>query len=191
MSLTISAGQSRYLLAVARHAIAVELGIASADPKPPAQLPAERCGAFVTLKIDGNLRGCIGTMTSTAPVEQVIPDMARSSAFSDPRFPPLSTEEFYRINIELSLLSPLERVASLSDIEPGTHGLLVKGRGKSGVLLPQVAREYRWDRTEFLEHTCRKAGLPANAYRDVRVELYCFTAVLCAEEKHEHHDSLD
>jgi len=177
----ISGPQQHYLLALARHAIASQLGVTPAEPEPPAEQFTDTCGAFVTLRVGGQLRGCIGTMSSEEPLPRLIRDMAQSSAFRDPRFPPVTAAELSSIEIELSLLSPLVRVRDVSEIEPGTHGIyLVKGR-RSGVLLPQVASEHGWDRTTFLEQTARKAGLPSRSYLDADVALYVFSAVICSE----------
>ena len=178
---TISEPQQRYLLAVARKAIATGLGVSAPEPEPPSEHIAITCGAFVTLRQNGDLRGCIGTMSSDRPLPEVIEDMATSSAFHDPRFAPVTAGELPSITIELSLLSPLVRVESLSEITPGEHGIYLKKGPRSGVLLPQVAIEHRWDRTTFLENTCRKAGLRPNAYGDPDVALYVFSAVICIE----------
>jgi AmmeMemoRadiSam system protein A len=181
----LSADSCGDLIAIARRAIGLELDAATPPDPPPEQGPSPSCGAFVTLRIGGALRGCIGTMSSTAPLRDLIADMARSSAFSDPRFPPLTAAEFRQVEIEISLLSPLEPVASPEDIVPGVHGVLIRGRGRSGVLLPQVATEYGWDRRTLLEQVCRKAGLAKEAYLESQVELLRFTAVLCSEESNQ------
>ncbi len=138
-------------------------------------LSAER-GVFVTLKIDGHLRGCIGLIRARDPLYKAVPEMAMAAAFDDPRFPPVTAVEFPRLEYEISVLSPLERVHDLEDIEVGRDGLMIKLDLHSGLLLPQVAAEYRWDRIEFLEQTCLKAGLPKNSYRNKQAEIYRFSA---------------
>jgi AmmeMemoRadiSam system protein A len=140
------------------------------------------CGAFVTLKREGRLRGCIGHITAAAPLIETIRDVALSSAFDDPRFPPLAPEELDRVTIEVSVLSPFRRTRDPSEIEVGTHGILVRRSGRSGLLLPQVATEQGWGREEFLAHTCRKAGLPDEAWRDPDTVIEIFSAVVFGEE---------
>jgi hypothetical protein len=147
-------------------------------PLPPTEKLNEHFGAFVTLKINGQLRGCIGHIVGDEPLTQTIVKMARAAAFEDPRFPPLSKAELDRVEIEISILSPLERVPDLNKIVPGKHGLLVRKGWYSGLLLPQVATEWGWDRETFLAHTCQKAGLPMNCWQDPETEIYWFQAVV-------------
>ncbi len=177
----LSTEQQAYLLRTARYAIESEFDASRQEPPPPAEPIDFRCGAFVTLRSRGDLRGCIGTMSSDRPLPDLIRDMARSSAFRDPRFPPLRRDELSSVKIELSLLSPLVRINDLSEIVPGEHGIYLVCGPRSGVLLPQVAVEHGWDRTTFLEQTCLKAGLPRDAYRDADVAIHVFSAVVCSE----------
>ena len=137
-------------------------------------------GAFVTIKKDGDLRGCIGHIVADAPLYQTVADMAVEAAFSDPRFPPLLPEELERIEIEISVLSELKRIENVSKIEVGKHGILIRKDFSSGLLLPQVATEYGWSREEFLEHTCLKAGLPKDAWRE-GADIYIFSAEVFGE----------
>ncbi len=141
----------------------------------------EKCGAFVTLEIKSRLRGCIGNIESDQPLYRVVRDMAIASALRDPRFPPLTAGELDRVVIEISVLSPLEKVERVEEIEVGKHGLLVRMGFDSGLLLPQVAARYGWDREEFLGETCRKAGLPRNTWQSPDCELYIFSAVAFSE----------
>lgn len=174
--------ERRTLLAAARASIAARF---EGRPAPaPASTPALRtpCGAFVTLKIGGRLRGCIGRITATAPLAETVRDMAVSSAFDDPRFPPLERDELERVAIEVSVLSPLRRTRDPAEIRVGTHGILVRRGGRSGLLLPQVATEQGWGREEFLAHTCRKAGLPDEAWRDPETVIEIFSATVFGEE---------
>ncbi|WP_457572429.1 AmmeMemoRadiSam system protein A [Desulfovulcanus sp.] len=147
-------------------------------PQPPTEKLNEHFGAFVTLKINGLLRGCIGHIVGDEPLWQIIIKMAREAAFEDPRFPPLSKAELDRVEIEISILSPLQKVVDLNKIVPGKHGLLVHKGCNSGLLLPQVATEWGWDRQTFLAHTCQKAGLPANCWQDPDTEIYWFEALV-------------
>lgn len=125
---------------------------------------AEKCGVFVTLKIDGELRGCIGLIEGRAPLSQGIQDMAIAAATEDPRFPPVEPNELAKIDIEISVLSPMLPVARLDEIQVGRDGLLLRKYPGSGLLLPQVPTEYGWDRDTFLNHLCLKAGLPPGSH---------------------------
>lgn len=140
-------------------------------------------GAFVTLKINNNLRGCIGHIVADSPLYKTISEMAVQSAFGDPRFPKLKKEELERIEIEISVLSKLKKIDDVKEIEVGKHGLLMRKGFYSGLLLPQVATEYGWDRKTFLEHTCQKAGLPKDTWRDKDTEIYIFTAEVFSESE--------
>jgi AmmeMemoRadiSam system protein A len=138
-------------------------------------------GAFVTIHVLGNLRGCIGYIESHLAVGQVVEEVAQKAAFDDPRFPPLTDHEFPEICLEVSLLSPLCKVSRVEEIEVGKHGLLIEYGTARGLLLPQVATEYGWDREAFLENVSRKAGLPRNIWRDPKAALYTFTAEIVDE----------
>ncbi len=102
--------------------------------------------------------------------------MAEAAAFRDLRFPPVSASEFPELEVELSALTPLEHITDIERIQVGTHGLYLRRAGHGGLLLPQVATEYGWDRATFLEQTCHKAGLPADAWKDRDTEIYVFSA---------------
>ena len=140
-------------------------------------------GAFVTLHKHGELRGCIGYVVGFKPLQDAIQDLAVSAAFNDPRFPPLSKDEFELIDLEISVLTPLEKVHSIKDIQIGRDGLMVKRSPFEGLLLPQVATEYNWDVETFLSHTCRKAGLPAEAWKDGAIEIWKFSAIIFSEKE--------
>lgn len=141
---------------------------------------ARRSGAFVTLKEGGELRGCIGRMQAEAPLYQVVREMAVAAATSDPRFPPMRVDELSQVSIEISVLSPMRRLADVQQIEVGTHGLMILKGGQQGVFLPQVPVEQGWDRDEYLEELCGKAGLPAGCWRE-GATLYTFTAIVFGE----------
>ena len=136
----------------------------------------EKRGAFVTLHKRGQLRGCIGSIQPTKPLHQTVEEMAAAAAFNDPRFESLTAKELKEIELEISVLTPLERVRDVKDIEVGKHGLYIKKGFFSGLLLPQVATDYNWDRITFLQETCHKAGLPQNAWKDKDAEIYLFSA---------------
>ncbi len=132
-------------------------------------------GVFVTLKRHGELRGCIGYVEPRLPLAEAVQEVAQKAAFEDPRFLPLTMEEWPDVDIEISILSPLERVTDVQEIEVGKHGLVIDAGFTRGLLLPQVATEYRWDREQFLRHTAMKAGLPPDAWQKSGVRLYKFT----------------
>jgi AmmeMemoRadiSam system protein A len=121
-------------------------------------------GVFTTLYRDGELRGCVGFAFAASPLYRAVMETARAAAFDDRRFPPLSREELPRIRISLSILARPQPIRP-EDVEVGRHGLLISRGGQRGLLLPQVPLEHGWDRTTFLEQTCRKAGLPEDAWR--------------------------
>lgn len=163
------------LLEIARNAIKAKLSGETYTPPRLESLDVKR-GAFVTIKIQGNLRGCIGQIRGYQPLYETVAEMAVAAAFDDPRFPQLSQDEFEMLEYEISVLSPLERVHDFSTIKIGRDGLMIKLDFHSGLLLPQVATEQGWDVTEFLEQTCLKAGLPKNSYKDQNAEVYKFSA---------------
>lgn len=136
----------------------------------------EKKGAFVTLKKGGELRGCIGYIKGYMPLYKTVEDVAVEAAFFDPRFPPITKDEWDEIEIEISVLSPMKKVTNVEEIEVGKHGLYIEMWGSSGLLLPQVATEYGWNRIEFLEHTCYKAGLPKDAWKSKDANIYIFSA---------------
>lgn len=135
-------------------------------------------GAFVTLKEKGELRGCIGYVAPVKPLSYTVRDVAAFAALKDSRFPPVSTGELPQLEYEISVLSPLRRVLDVKQIEVGRHGLVVRRGDNEGLLLPQVPVEQKWDRMTFLAETCRKAGLPADAWRDERTDIFMFTALV-------------
>ncbi|MEZ7890318.1 MAG: AmmeMemoRadiSam system protein A [Candidatus Wallbacteria bacterium] len=140
------------------------------------------CGAFVTLHKHGELRGCIGYVEAYKPLCQTIIDMAVAASTKDPRFEPVTSNELKELHIEISVLSPLEKIDDFSKIIIGVHGLVIKKGFRSGLLLPQVATEWNMDVTTFLEETCRKAGLPRDSYKE-GADVYYFSAQVFSEEK--------
>jgi AmmeMemoRadiSam system protein A len=136
----------------------------------------EKRGAFVTLKKHGHLRGCIGYIKPVKPLLETVQEMAIAAAFHDPRFPSLKPNEVRDLTFEISVLSPLKRIKDIKEIEVGKHGLYIVSGYKSGLLLPRVAVEYKWDREALLKETCYKAGLPLDAWMDEATEIYIFSA---------------
>jgi AmmeMemoRadiSam system protein A len=175
--------ERRSLLRAAREAIAARLAGREASPPPlVGRLGAPR-GVFVTLRRagDGELRGCIGQMESDAPLLLTVMKMAAAAATRDGRFDPVTAGELGSLKIEISVLSPLEPIRP-SDIHVGRHGLLLRHGAQSGVLLPQVPAEHGWNREAFLAHTCLKAGLPPDAWKQPGAELLGFEAIVFAED---------
>ena len=142
----------------------------------------EPCGAFVTLHKHGELRGCIGYTEPHTPLAETIRDVAIKAALEDPRFAAVSEDELDSVVVEVSVLSPLRKISRIEEIEVGTHGLVVERGYCRGLLLPQVASEYHWDREEFLKNTSRKAGLPIDIWKDPETNVYIFTAEIFQEE---------
>lgn len=140
------------------------------------------CGAFVTLHKKGKLRGCIGYTISQAPLEQTLKDAALAAAFSDPRFPPLELKELSEIDIEISLLSPPEKVISPYELELGRHGAILKNGFNTGLFLPQVATEQGWNLEQFMDHLCMKAGLSSSHWQTGEYELFRFSAEILTEK---------
>ena len=141
----------------------------------------ERSGVFVTLTRQGQLRGCVGYIRPMAPLYRSVMEMTVAASSNDMRFRPVSKEELKEISIEISVLSALKPVKSVSEIQVGTHGLYIVKSGNAGLLLPQVATQYRWSRDEFLQNTCTKAGLPENAWKDKETKIYIFSAQIFSE----------
>lgn len=185
MELTLE--QKQQLLRLARGAIndlfrtpEVQLDEYAADPA--FRLHA---GAFVTITQLGELRGCIGFVVADKELYKVIYEAAQLAAAEDPRFPPVTESEVDGLSIEISVLSPPEPIDSYNEIEIGKHGLIVREGFASGLLLPQVPVEHNMDRDEYLTAICRKAGLPANRWREKQLELQAFTAHVFSEDDKE------
>jgi len=146
---------------------------------PSAHL-AEPRGAFTSLYIAGELRGCVGYVLPVGSVYRAVAETARAAAFEDARFYPVSLEEARHLQVELSILSPPQTISPES-VEVGRHGLLISLDGYRGLLLPQVPVEHNWDRITFLQQTCRKAGLPGDAWRH-GAKIEAFTAEVFGEK---------
>ena len=178
--LSLTPDEQQYLKDLVRLAITSQLSGRGPDspPEPASDLPRTELGAFVTLKRNGHLRGCIGNLVGRGPLFQTVWNMALAAAFQDPRFNPLTAAEMDGLSIEISVLGPLEPCPDPQLVEIGRHGLIMRRGGNQGLLLPQVPVEWGWDREQFLAQTCRKAGLPANAWREPDTEIYWFQAVV-------------
>jgi AmmeMemoRadiSam system protein A len=153
------------------------------ETKPDSKKLYEKFGVFVTLHKKGKLRGCIGYVEGVDSLFKAVKTMAYSAAFRDPRFPPVVEKELDDIDIEISVLSPLKKIKNVNEIVVGKHGLIVQQGLSRGLLLPQVATEWGWDRTKFLEQTCLKAGLPQDAWQHEHTDIYIFTAEIFSEKE--------
>lgn len=173
--------QKKALLALARSAIAQQLGLGELDSPQDKDFSQKR-GLFVSLHSGGELRGCIGYIKAYKSIKDSIIEMAVAAAFRDPRFPPLHKSEMEKIAIEISLLSEMILVKEVSEVEIGRDGLYLIHPHGSGLLLPQVAVEWNWDRATFLQQVCRKAGLKSDAYKDPGVSLFRFSAEIFGED---------
>jgi len=193
MNFAISSEEQQFLLADARESIASRLEKRQgryvrnkgdgkqAGGGTQTSVLQKPCGAFVTLHKGNSLRGCIGRMSATLPLEETVRVMAGEAAFGDPRFPPLSKDELAGCRIEISVLSPMEVCPDPRTVKVGIHGLYLMRNGRSGVLLPQVPVEQGWNLDEYLEYICIKAGLPAGSCFCDDAVLYTFTAVVFGE----------
>jgi len=152
------------LLKLAHEAIEAALAGREVEVEPPNTHLAQPRGAFTTLYLHGQLRGCVGYVFPVAPLFRTVADTARAAAFEDSRFCAITREEAPELEVQVSVLSALQPVRP-EEVEVGRHGLLVSLGGQRGLLLPQVPVEHGWGRITFLEQTCRKAGLPSDAWQ--------------------------
>jgi AmmeMemoRadiSam system protein A len=189
MDFTIGPEVQKFLLSVARESIASKLEGRQAEYRREefgeaaiSTVLQQPCGAFVTLHKQGSLRGCIGRMAATMPLEETVRLMAREAGFGDPRFPPLRAGELEQCHIEISALSPMSVCPDPRQVKVGFHGLYLVRGGRSGVLLPQVPVEQGWNLDEYLDYICVKAGLPPESYSAPDATLYTFTAVVFGED---------
>jgi AmmeMemoRadiSam system protein A len=175
--------EQAYLLRIARTAIEAKVNKLPVPDFDSSEVPrlSEKHGAFVTLTKDKNLRGCIGMVKGAKPLHQIVRDMAQAAATQDPRFQPLKRDELDELNIEISVLSKLQKVASAKNVKVRKHGVLIKQGDKQGLLLPQVAKKNQWDRKHLLEHACLKAGLSKNAWTEDETEIFVFDAQVFEE----------
>ncbi|MFB3922145.1 MAG: AmmeMemoRadiSam system protein A [Terriglobia bacterium] len=180
--LPLSEGEQSTLLLLARRSLEAAVG-EGCPPQvdAPSGVLNENRGAFVTLFKGGRLRGCIGYVEPQKPLYQAVAECALAAALHDPRFDPVRPSELPSIHLEVSVLSPLEDITP-DKIEVGRHGLLVSRGFYRGLLLPQVAVEWKWDARKFLEETCTKAGLPTDAWRH-GARIQAFTAQIFGETR--------
>lgn len=176
--------QKKQLLQVARETIKK---VTAGEPRPSYTfddpLFQQERGAFVTIHKKGDLRGCIGYVRAIKPLLETIMEMAEAAALHDPRFHPVQPDEVKDLDIEISVLTPLRKIEKVDEIQVGVHGLMLEKGLSSGLLLPQVATEYNWDRKTFLEHTCLKAGLDRDAWKDKNTQIYIFSADVFSEKE--------
>ncbi len=169
------------MLEVARRSIISAVGAGHVPDLYTLPLKVKRCcGVFVTLRSGRRLRGCIGQPDSPHPLEQTVIRCAALAALRDPRFPALRQEEISLVEIEISVISEAVQVQA-HEVEVGRHGVVITSGAFRGLLLPQVAQEFGWDRERFLGETCRKAGLDPNAWKNLDTQIEVFTAEIFAE----------
>ena len=169
------------LLRLAHEAIAAALDQREISLAPPSPHLTEPRGAFTTLYYRGGLRGCVGYVFPVTPLYRTVAESARGAAFDDSRFSPVTRDEAQELQVSLSVLSPPQPIQP-EEVEIGRHGLLVTLGPCRGLLLPQVPVEHGWERINFLEQTCRKAGLPLNAWQ-TGAKLEAFTAETFADPR--------
>jgi hypothetical protein len=172
----LTAGEWIPLLTAGEHKVAV---IDSSDFSATIK---QHCGAFVTLKKRGDLRGCIGRFITESPLYLIVRDMAVAAGTQDPRFTAVTADELKNIDIEISVLSPLQKINSIDEIEMGTHGIYIVKGSSTGTFLPQVATETGWTKEQFLGHCAQdKAGIGWNGWKDA--DIYIYTAVVFGEKE--------
>ncbi len=171
------------LLRIARTAIVAHVGGTSLVEVEHTGLPACRGGAFVTLHKGRELRGCIGHVHADESLPRIVARCAVAACSADPRFSAVDPSELPHLTIELSLLGPLEPITTVDEIEIGRHGLVVERGWHRGLLLPQVATEWKWGAEQFLVETCRKAGLPRDASTHGGIKMWRFEAEVFGEEE--------
>jgi AmmeMemoRadiSam system protein A len=178
--LQLTDDQKDRLLELARAALEEAVGSGKvSEMAESAEALKTPCGAFVTLTRRGRLRGCIGHIEAARPLCATVRECARAAALDDPRFDPVTPAELSSLHIEISILSPLVDIAP-HEVEVGRHGLLISDGGRRGLLLPQVAEEWNWNREQFLQETCMKAGLPGDAWQH-GARIQAFTAQIVKE----------
>jgi AmmeMemoRadiSam system protein A len=172
----LSATERAALLGIARGAILGHLRIAPSPSLPGSGILVEPRGAFVTLHVSEDLRGCIGTFRPDGSLAAAVARMAIAAAKEDPRFPPLRADEISDLRVAVSVLSPPHRLDDRRAVKVGTHGLIVRRGWHRGALLPKIALEQGWDAETFLARCCLKAGLPARAWQEPETEVEVFEA---------------
>ncbi|MBW7995440.1 MAG: AmmeMemoRadiSam system protein A [Candidatus Glassbacteria bacterium] len=180
----LSAEDKRFLLDVARTTMVSAVRDEEIPPfEPVSEVTGEYRGAFVTIMKRGQLRGCIGLIEGLKPLVETVREMAVAASLRDPRFNPVEPDELDELEIEISAMSPVRKVEDTAAIQVGRDGLIIRRGGMQGLLLPQVATQYGWDRETFLSQACRKAGLPPDAWKMDGTEISCFSAEVFGEKK--------
>jgi AmmeMemoRadiSam system protein A len=181
-SMELSAADQELLFRVARDSIQARLkGETAVLPPATSPILSQPRGVFVTLTRQGRLRGCIGYLEAAKPLLAAVQEMAAAAAFNDPRFPALRQEELADLELEISILTPMQRIKNIEEIQVGRHGLYLEMGPHRGLLLPQVATQYGWDRLTFLKQTCVKAGLPPDAWENPAIRISIFSADIIHE----------
>lgn len=174
--------ERRLLLHIAREAVK---GAVADGSVPVHEIKSEKLngmfGCFVTVKMAGKLRGCIGNFISDKPLHKLVQEMAAAAATRDPRFYPMKKADLENFTLEISVLSPLQKISGIEEIQIGTHGIYMERNVHRGVLLPQVATEHKWDRETFLQQTALKADMGKDDWKD-NTDIYIFTAEVFNEE---------
>jgi len=180
--MNLTSEEKKYLLTLARRVIVLNVdGKEYKEDEYFSSSLKQHAGIFVTLNKSHQLRGCIGYVEGLKPLQNAVEEMSVAAAFEDPRFSPIEKDELKDIEIEISVLSPLETIMDTSQIEIGKHGLIIEQGLMRGLLLPQVATDYNWDVQTFLEQTCQKAGLQADAWKDETTKIQIFSAEIFSE----------
>jgi AmmeMemoRadiSam system protein A len=182
MLFEISPEDRKYLLDTAKKSVQTALAGGRYRPEGVPETLQFKSGCFVTLHLNGTLRGCIGNFRGDKLIADNVAEMAVQAATQDPRFSPVSAREYEFLEYEISVLSPMIPIKSVEEAEVGRDGLYVIKGYNRGVLLPQVATEYNWDKYEFISHACAKAGLPYDAWKNGDIELFRFEAVVFGEK---------
>jgi len=184
MASELTGKEQQALLQIAREAVEHAVRQQPWEPEPREEKALNRrSGCFVTIKQNDQLRGCIGNFQSELPLFREVAKMAAASATQDPRFYPMQAGDLDNFRIEISVLSPLEKIDDTEEIEVGRHGIYLEKGFHRGVLLPQVAVEHGWDRETFLKQTCVKAGLPTTAWQSPDADIYIFSAQIFGEKE--------
>ncbi len=187
----LSVDDKKALLRLARESI--ECAVKD-NALPTTNLPEQNlitpCGAFVTIRVHGDLRGCFGYVNAYYPLAQSVQEVGVKSALEDPRFEHVGPEELEAMEIEISVLDTPVKVDRIEEIEIGVHGLIMETRVHRGLLLPSVATEYGWDRELLLNHTAIKAGLPPDAWKNKNVTIFKFKAEKFSESDFVHPEAL-
>jgi AmmeMemoRadiSam system protein B/AmmeMemoRadiSam system protein A len=181
----LSPQEKKDLLLLARKTIEQRIRRQIVTPPEEAALPkalTTNAGAFVTLRKNGELRGCIGRFDASEPLYKVVQQMAVSSSTEDYRFPPVNSDEIEKLEIEISVLTPMRRIKSIDEFELGKHGIYIRKGTRAGTFLPQVAEETGWTKEEFIGHCAQdKAGIGWDGWKDA--ELYVYEAMIFSEKE--------